>query len=120
MADVTLEALLEEGRTFPPPDGFVSAALVTDGRLHDAAGADPQGFWAGQAGELLDWSAPWDTCSSGSSRSRSGSSAGSSTPRTTASIATSSPGHGDQVAFLWEGEPGRLALDHLRASCSRT
>ena len=35
MADVTLEALLREGRTFPPPAGFVAGALVTDVSLHD-------------------------------------------------------------------------------------
>src|SRR6185312_16553329 len=61
MADVTLEGLLAEGRTFPPSPELVASALVTDRSLHDGAAADPEGFWAGQAGELLDWSAPWST-----------------------------------------------------------
>jgi hypothetical protein len=30
MADVTLEALMEEGRTFPPAPEFVANALVSD------------------------------------------------------------------------------------------
>ena len=30
MADVTLEALSDEDRTFPPPPGFVAGSLVTD------------------------------------------------------------------------------------------
>ena len=55
MGDVTLEGLLSEGRTFPPSAEFVGQALVTDHGLHAAAAADPDGFWAAQAGELLSW-----------------------------------------------------------------
>ena len=55
MADVTLEALLEEGRTFPASAEFRANALVTDGALAERAAADPEAFWAEQARELLDW-----------------------------------------------------------------
>ena len=44
--------------------------------------------------------------SSGTSRSRSGSSAGSSTSSYNCLDRHVEAGHGDQVAFLWEGEPG--------------
>ena len=58
MADVTLEALLAEGRTFPPPAGLRRRRPGHRRRVHAEADADPEGFWAGQAGELLDWYAP--------------------------------------------------------------
>ena len=42
----TLEALLQEGRTFPPSDAFRKQALVTATDLYDEAERDWQGFWA--------------------------------------------------------------------------
>ena len=50
----TLEALLQEGRTFPPPEEFRKTALDTDATVYDDAERDWQGFWAAQALEL-DW-----------------------------------------------------------------
>ena len=41
MADITLEALANEQRTFPPSPAFVSGALATDSSLHDRAETDP-------------------------------------------------------------------------------
>ena len=56
----TLEALLQEGRTFPPPKGFAKDALVTDAKVYDEAERDWQGFWAQQA-LALDWHQEWHT-----------------------------------------------------------
>jgi acetyl-CoA synthetase len=56
----TLEGLLQEGRTFPPPEGFRKTALDTDATVYDDAEKDWQGFWAVQALEL-DWIKEWDT-----------------------------------------------------------
>ena len=39
----TLSALLEEGRTFPPPPEFAKHALVTDASVYDDAERDWQG-----------------------------------------------------------------------------
>ncbi len=50
--------LLQEGRTFPPPQDFRSGAVVSDERVYADAARDPEGFWAGLAGEL-EWSRPW-------------------------------------------------------------
>ena len=44
-----LEALLQEGRTFPPPESFRKTALDTDASVYDEAERDWQGFWAAQA-----------------------------------------------------------------------
>ena len=57
----TIDALLDEQRTFPPSADFKRSALVVDTSLYDEAAADYQGFWARQAAELLDWDTPWHT-----------------------------------------------------------
>ena len=57
----TIESLLAEGRTFLPPPEFKRQALVTDAEIYDEATADPQGFWALQASQLLDWYEEWHT-----------------------------------------------------------
>jgi acetyl-CoA synthetase len=55
-----LDDLLREDRTYPPPEDFRARAVVRDERLYAEAERDPEGFWAGFAGEL-EWSRPWDT-----------------------------------------------------------
>ena len=40
----TLEALLQEGRTFPPPGEFRKDALDTDASVYDEAERDWKGF----------------------------------------------------------------------------
>src|SRR5712664_1259813 len=56
----TLSALLQEGRTFPPPPAFAKDALITDASVYADAERDWQGFWATQA-LALDWHREWDT-----------------------------------------------------------
>ncbi len=46
---------LLEVEKFDPPGDFVKDAHITDGSVHEEAEKDPQGFWLGQAKELLDW-----------------------------------------------------------------
>jgi acetyl-CoA synthetase len=53
-----LEALLHEERRFPPPGEFRAAAHAADAELYRRAAADPEAFWAEQAGEL-EWIRPW-------------------------------------------------------------
>ena len=57
----TIESLLAEDRTYPPPAEFTANALLSDADVYAEAEADVEGFWAEQAGELLDWYEPWDT-----------------------------------------------------------
>jgi acetyl-CoA synthetase len=49
-----LEALLEVEK-FPPPEDFRKRALVTDESMYEEAERDPEGFWARQAEQLVDW-----------------------------------------------------------------
>jgi len=55
-----LEALMTEGRTFPPPEAFRKTALDTDDLVYEDAERDWQGFWAQQA-LSLDWTNEWHT-----------------------------------------------------------
>jgi acetyl-CoA synthetase len=50
--------LLQEGRTFPPPQAFRTRAVVSDEAVYAEAARDPEGFWARLAAEL-EWSQPW-------------------------------------------------------------
>lgn len=57
-AQSTIEALLRENRTFPPPETFRAQANVNDPQIYEIAANDPETFWAGFASEL-EWFEPW-------------------------------------------------------------
>jgi acetyl-CoA synthetase len=50
-----IEALLDEQRTFPPPEEFAAQAVVSDDSVYRRADEDPEGFWRGLADEFIDW-----------------------------------------------------------------
>src|SRR5215218_2343073 len=52
-----LEELLDQEK-FPPPDGFVDAAVVSDAAIYEQA-EDYEAFWAERA-EALHWDTKWD------------------------------------------------------------
>ncbi len=105
MADQAIENLLSEGRTFTPPEGFKQQALVTGAELYDRASEDREGFWATQAqrldwfeewGEILRWDPPYAKWFVG----------GKLNVAYNCLDRHVDSGHGDQVAYHWEGEPG--------------
>ncbi len=51
----------ETGQTFPPAPAFTAQANVSDPDIYEQAAADPEGWWAERARELLDWAQPWHT-----------------------------------------------------------
>jgi len=55
----TIEALLEERRTFSPPKSFIEQANADDAAIYEQAEDDPDAWWASQA-ERLDWFEKWD------------------------------------------------------------
>jgi acetyl-CoA synthetase len=55
----TIEALLTEGREFPPPSALAAHANVCDSEVYERADADYEAFWAAWA-EKLDWFRKWD------------------------------------------------------------
>jgi acetyl-CoA synthetase len=56
--DEPIEALLKEGRKFPPPKAFTKAARVKTAAVYREAKANPLRFWEKQAKELR-WIRPW-------------------------------------------------------------
>jgi acetyl-CoA synthetase len=101
----TLSALLQEGRTFPPPPGFAKDALITDARVYDDAERDWQGFWATQA-LALDWHRAWDTILDWELPFAKWFVGGKLNVSENCLDRHVAAGHGGQVALHWEGEPG--------------
>lgn len=62
MSSSSIESVLTENRSFPPPEAFAQAARVGSladyQALYDRAARDPDGFWAEVAGEL-EWVTRW-------------------------------------------------------------
>ncbi|HTK16872.1 MAG TPA: acetate--CoA ligase [Acidimicrobiia bacterium] len=100
-----LEALLTEGRTFPPPESFRKTALDTDASVYDDAERDWQGFWAAQA-LSLDWTNEWHTILEWDLPFARWFVGGKLNVAYNCLDRHVEAGHGDQVAFHWEGEPG--------------
>ena len=57
-ASTPIEALLKEGRKFPPSKAFVKAAQVKSAAIYKEAKRDPVRFWEKQA-RTLRWMKPW-------------------------------------------------------------
>ncbi len=107
--DPALEAELEqlmEQQWFEPPAEFVERALITDMSEHEAAAADPVGWWEKQA-RALDWATPWEQALDGSEppfyKWFSGGSLNVSYNCVDRHVEA---GNGERVAFHWHGEEG--------------
>ncbi len=105
MAD-TIASLLAEGRTFPPPDHFKQSARVVDAEIYDEAERDFEGFWAQQAASLLDWFEEWDTILDWDLPFAKWFVGGKLNASYNCLDRHVAAGHGDKVAYYWEGEPG--------------
>ena len=123
MADVTLEALADEQRSFPPSPEFVANALVTDSSMHDLAAADPEAFWAAQARELLHWDRDFTTTREWDLPFAKWFTDGQLNVSYNCLDRHVDAGYGDQIAFRWEGEPGDsrdITYAELLAEVART
>ena len=101
----TLDNLLAEDRTFPPPAEVAATANVGE-EAYARAEADPEAFWAEQA-RRLTWSEPFSQVLDWSDAPHAKWFADG-----TLNVAVNcvdrhvDDGFGDQVAIHWEGEPG--------------
>ncbi|HET9341474.1 MAG TPA: acetate--CoA ligase [Candidatus Eremiobacteraceae bacterium] len=113
MADQTtdqgqaIEALFAEKRTFAPSPEFQKTAQWKDPAVYERAAKDFESFWAEQA-RRLDWFEPWKTVlqwddARKAARWFDGGLINASYNCLDRHVAA---GHGSQVAFAWEGEPG--------------
>jgi acetyl-CoA synthetase len=100
----TIEALLEERRTFEPPPEFAQQANAADPAIYADAERDPDAWWASQA-ERLDWFERWHTVSEidpPHHRWFVGGKLNASYNCLDRHLETA----GDRVAYHWIGEPG--------------
>ena len=104
-AEISLSALLEERRTFPPHLEFRRQANAGDPEIYERAARDPQAFWAAEAAHLdwfepwknvLEWNAPWAKWFTGGKLN-------------VAYNCVDRHAHSERrnkAAIVWEGEPG--------------
>jgi acetyl-CoA synthetase len=104
-----IESLLQESRVFDPPADFAEAARVKSRQEYDRirreAAADPEGYWAGVAGEL-DWFRKWTTVLDWKPPFARWFDGGTTNLSHNCLDRHVAAGRGDKVAILWEGEPG--------------
>ncbi len=105
MSHDAIENLSHEDRSFAPSAEFAAQANAT-AALYDEAAADRLGFWERQAREL-EWETPWTTVLDWSdapfARWFDGGRINVAVNCLDRHVAA---GHGDQVAYHFEGEPG--------------
>ncbi len=102
----TIESLLAEDRTYPPPTPFKKDALVTGVEIYEEAERDVEGFWAREAADLLDWFEEWQTILEWDLPFAKWFVGGKLNAAHNCLDRHVAAGHGDQVAYHWEGEPG--------------
>ena len=102
-----IEALFAENRKFPPPPDFKRDALWSDRGIYERAARDFEGFWSEQA-ERLDWFERWHTVLQWDDARKSARwfDGGKLNVAYNCLDRHVAHGHGGQVAFHWEGEPG--------------
>jgi len=105
MTEPTIENLLREGRTFPPPEDFAARATITDEAVYQQAEDDWQGWWVSHA-ERLRWLRPWDTVLEWDPPHARWFTGGQLNVSDNCLDRHVDDGHGDQVAYHWEGEDG--------------
>ncbi|HEX2575826.1 MAG TPA: acetate--CoA ligase [Aquihabitans sp.] len=102
----TIEDYLLEDRTFPPSEAFKERSLVAGTFLYEEADRDDEGFWARQAADLVDWSREWDAILDWQLPFAKWFVGGQLNVSQNCLDRHVEAGHGERVAYHWEGEPG--------------
>jgi len=97
--------LLQEDRTFPPPDGFRAAAHVRDDEIYARAERDPEAFWAGFASEL-EWFSPWSRVLEWNAPHAKWFVGGTLNVSVNCVDRHTRTARRNKAAIIWEGEPG--------------
>ena len=100
----TIEALLQERRTFAPSEEFTQQANLKDPSVYEQASSDPDAWWASQA-ERLHWFKKWDTVSELDPPHHTWF-VGGQLNASYNCLDRHLDEHGDRVAYHWVGEPG--------------
>ena len=100
-----IEALLQEDRTFPPPDAFREQANIADPKVYEEAQRDPEGFWAKLA-EELHWFKKWDKVLEWDPPYAKWFDGGKLNVSYNCIDRHLAAGRRNKAALIWEGEPG--------------
>jgi acetyl-CoA synthetase len=103
-SQAAIDALLSEERVFEPSEEFRRRALWNDPAVYERASADPEAFWAEQAG-AISWSRPWDRVMEWNPPWVKWFIGGRLNVSYNCLDRHLESG-GDKVAYYWEGEPG--------------
>ena len=102
-----IETLLDEQRSFPPPEGFRKQAHVSDPKVYEQAKKDREGYWADWARQL-DWIKPWHKVLEWKPPHAKWFLGGKLNASANCLDRHVKAGRGDKVALIWEGEPGEV------------
>ena len=101
----SIDALLQEERTFPPPGDFVGKATMADPDIYEKARQDPEAFWADLA-EELDWFQKWDRVLEWDPPFAKWFVGGKLNVSYNCIDRHLTAGRRNKAAIIWEGEPG--------------
>ncbi len=106
MSEMPIESLQAEGRSYPPPAEFKRPGEADADRRRYIEGQDFQAYWARQASELLEWRRPWHTVLNWRLPYAEWFVGAKLNVTENCLDRHVRDGHGAQVAYYWEGEPG--------------
>ena len=100
-----INALLTEGRVFPPTAEWTTHARVTDPEVYARAAADPEAFWASFA-TTLEWMKPWGQVLDWNPPHAKWFVGGQLNVSANCLDRHVRTAHRNKGAIIWEGEPG--------------
>ena len=100
-----IDVLLNETRSFPPPDTFRQAARIHDRSLHDAGATDYIRYWADRAAELT-WTRQWERVLEWTPPHAKWFTGGELNVAENCLDRHLSSERRNKAAIIWEGEPG--------------
>ncbi len=117
--EATIENLLREDRTFPPPPTFAAEAIANDPDIYERTATDEgfRQFWAEEA-QRIDWIEPWTELLKWDPPFAEWFVGGKLNISVNCLDRHVANGLGDKVAYHWEGEPGdtrTITYAHLLA-----
>jgi acetyl-CoA synthetase len=102
-----IETLLDEQRSFPPPEHCRANAWVRDTAIYERARQDRESYWADWA-KQLEWITPWNRVLEWKPPHAKWFLGGKLNASANCLDRHVKAGRGDRVALIWEGEPGEV------------
>src|SRR5262245_23848898 len=105
MSSSEIDALLSEGRVFPPSGWWQQHALVTDPGIYEQASRNPAAFWETLPREL-EWIKPWTSVVDWKPPHARWFDGGQLNACVNCVDRHARGRHRNKAAIIWEGEPG--------------